>query len=95
MIYTELSSLIKREMGHKPTSHQSAAIDGLAQFCAMPSSHKLFILRGYAGTGKTTVVSALIRAMRVRRVSTVLLAPTGPCRQSAQLVCAGSGIEHS
>lgn len=77
MIYTELSLLIEREMGHRPTSDQSAAIDGLAQFCAMPSSHKLFILRGYAGTGKTTVVSALIRAMRVRRVPTVLLAPTG------------------
>ena len=38
---------------------------------------KAFILRGYAGTGKTSVISALVRAMNQLKQPTVLLAPTG------------------
>lgn len=77
MTYIELADIICRQMTFAPTADQRQTIDLLAQFCSMPSEHKVFVLRGYAGTGKTTVVSALIRAMHVLRVETVLLAPTG------------------
>ena len=77
MIYTELAERIVRCLDHQPTPDQREAITLMAQFCVLPSSHKTFILRGYAGTGKTTVVSALIRCLQQLKISTVLLAPTG------------------
>lgn len=73
----KLTGLILREMDFAPTSGQRALIGSIASFCCRPSEHKTLILKGYAGTGKTTVVSALVRTMRILRQSTVLMAPTG------------------
>lgn len=77
MLYTELERYIYSEMRFELTSDQRKAVEGLAQFCMLPSEHKVFVLKGYAGTGKTTVVSALIKALRRVNVPTMLLAPTG------------------
>ena len=49
----------------------------LAQFCCIQTETKAFILKGFAGTGKTSIVSGLIMAMKVLGQNTVLLAPTG------------------
>ncbi|MDE6145031.1 MAG: AAA family ATPase, partial [Muribaculaceae bacterium] len=50
----------------------------LARFCRTSALHEsIFLLCGYAGTGKTTLVSALVRALHQAGVATVLLAPTG------------------
>lgn len=84
----ELSALILREMGFPPTSDQRAVVDELAAFVLCASEHKVFVLKGYAGTGKTTVVSALIRAMHVLRRQTVLMAPTG---RAAKVLSSYSG----
>lgn len=51
--------------------------DMLGAFLVSPDPQKVFILRGYAGTGKTSVVSALVRALAQLRQPCVLLAPTG------------------
>lgn len=77
MIYTTLAQLIKNELPFTPTSEQNETIDAIAQFCTSPISTKVFILKGFAGTGKTSVVSALITAMRKTNNLTMLLAPTG------------------
>lgn len=73
----QLASAILREMTFEPTPDQHNAVTRLAHFCCQPSEHKAFILRGYAGTGKTTLVSALIRTLRHLNQPTILLAPTG------------------
>jgi exodeoxyribonuclease-5 len=60
-----------------PTHGQEEAIDMLSEFVCEHSDNHLFILKGYAGTGKTTLVSALVNALTACRMKSVLLAPTG------------------
>lgn len=68
---------ILSEFHFTPTSDQSILIQKLSDFLKNGNSRKLFLLKGYAGTGKTTVISALVNALRKNRIGTVLLAPTG------------------
>ena len=53
------------------------------------AEQKLFLLRGYAGTGKTSIVSALVKAMRTLEMKHILLAPTG---RAAKVIAAYSGM---
>ena len=62
---------------HDPTAGQREACSAMADFLYSPDPRSAFVLRGYAGTGKTTLVSALIKAAPAMRLNTVLLAPTG------------------
>ncbi len=65
-------------MGFPPTEQQRALIDALSRFCGDATPYNsVFLLNGYAGTGKTSVVAALVKALRAMRRPTVLLAPTG------------------
>ncbi len=69
---------IMEEFPFEPTPEQETAIRMLAEFVVNGSSAKpAFILKGYAGTGKTTVVGALVKAMSAMHGRTVLMAPTG------------------
>lgn len=62
----------------EPTPEQDTLISMLSDFVARTDVTKpAFILKGYAGTGKTTVVGALVRAMTSMHCRTVLMAPTG------------------
>ena len=49
----------------------------ISDFLLSPDDKKAFVLCGYAGTGKTTLISALVRTMELLGRKTVLLAPTG------------------
>ena len=60
-----------------PNEGQRELIGKLGTFLLDSSEGKLFILRGYAGTGKTSVVSALVRTLRSLGQKCILLAPTG------------------
>lgn len=77
MFDVELRNRIKAELPFEPTADQSGVIELLAEFCLRPIEHKVFVLKGFAGTGKTSVVGALIRAFRALKRPTMLLAPTG------------------
>ncbi|HAH59536.1 MAG TPA: ATP-dependent endonuclease, partial [Bacteroidales bacterium] len=69
-----------KELGHEPTSGQRDAIEQLAVFITRPvepRTQPAFLLRGYAGTGKTTLVSALVRVLPFAGLQSVLMAPTG------------------
>ena len=68
---------IEKELGFVPTAGQQRAIVLLSHFVTTPKPHAACILRGYAGTGKTSIVSALVRVMRKWQKTVVLLAPTG------------------
>lgn len=67
---------IKSNFPHTPTAQQEQLLQQLADFVQF-SHDTIFILRGYAGTGKTSIVSALIRAMDDLKQPVQLLAPTG------------------
>lgn len=87
---TDLTNIIINELNFKPTPNQHEAIALLAEFCCNSIEHKVFVLKGYAGTGKTSVVSALIKAMHTHKHPTILLAPTG---RAAKVLSGYSGKE--
>ncbi len=65
------------EFPYEPTICQREAISGLAHFLANPEPNALFLLQGYAGTGKTTLISSFVKALERWRFRNRLLAPTG------------------
>jgi exodeoxyribonuclease V len=70
-------SSILTHIRHEATGDQSLAAASLIEFLIDPDSTKAYILRGYAGTGKTTLIGALVSMLEERKFKTVLLAPTG------------------
>lgn len=62
---------------HFPTADQNNAIQKLERFILQPNSQEGFILLGYAGTGKTSLIGALVKSLVQVKMKSVLLAPTG------------------
>ncbi len=61
----------------EPTKNQSELIGELTDFVFMTVKKHLFVLKGYAGTGKTSIVGALVKTLPKYNFDSVLLAPTG------------------
>ena len=77
MINNYLERQIKENFPYQPTPEQENAIKLLSQFLCSPKADVAFLLRGYAGTGKTSLVGALVRTLDFLKQKVVLLAPTG------------------
>ena len=77
MINNYLERQIKENFPYQPTPEQENAIKLLSQFLCSPKADVTFLLRGYAGTGKTSLVGALVRTLDFLKQKVVLLAPTG------------------
>ena len=77
MINSFLTTKIRENFGFEPTSEQSEAISMIGDFLMSRRGMELFLLRGYAGTGKTTLVGALVKTLVSLKQSVVLMAPTG------------------
>ena len=73
----DFSNLLLEEFPYKPTFSQEKLIGSLSQFLFGKQENDLFVLKGYAGTGKTTVVSSLVNNLYAIGKKFVLLAPTG------------------
>ena len=69
--------MIKECLRFDPTEDQQRAIDCLADYVTNNDKQGVFLLKGYAGTGKTTLVSALVAVLDQLKINSVLLAPTG------------------
>lgn len=70
--------IMLEEMPFEPTDQQIQLTAALARFCsAQTPSDSVFILNGYAGTGKTSVMGALVRSLHRVGIHTILLASTG------------------
>lgn len=68
---------IKAELPFEPNEEKEGLFKALGAFLVSRDVRKAFILRGYAGTGKTSVMSALVRALAGLKQPCILLAPTG------------------
>lgn len=88
MIKTYLKEQILFNFGFKPTSDQMKAVEAFADFVLSDDSDKAFILRGYAGTGKTSLVAAFVKTMESLERACVLMAPTG---RAAKVLSSYSG----
>lgn len=74
-----VNKLLLEEFPFEPTPGQNRVIEKLANFLSESwnSRNSLFVLKGYAGTGKTTIVSSLVNVLPKIQKRSVLLAPTG------------------
>ena len=77
MLTDFIISRIKAELPFEPNAEKDGLFQALGAFIVSREVRKAFILRGYAGTGKTSVMSALVRALEGLKQPCVLLAPTG------------------
>lgn len=77
MIADELTYMIAEKLGFEPTAEQLAAMRTFAAFMTDRSDRALMIMRGSAGTGKTSVAGAMVRTMKQLGCKVVLMAPTG------------------
>ena len=77
MLSEEIAYQIGRQMGFAPTAEQEHAMRTFAEFITFRRSEAVMILRGSAGTGKTTLAGAIVRTMVSLKQKVVLLAPTG------------------
>jgi ATP-dependent exoDNAse (exonuclease V) alpha subunit len=62
---------------HTPTQEQHKLMQLLVSFLFHQQGNQIFLLRGYAGTGKTSMISAMVKLLLHQRVPVVLMAPTG------------------
>jgi exodeoxyribonuclease-5 len=76
MISEYIENLIESSLDFIPTGDQKRLLKQLSEFVANPDS-EFFLLKGYAGTGKTSIVAALVGCLKKLSISTVLMAPTG------------------
>ena len=76
-VTTAVTKLILAHFPHTPTDGQREVCVAMSHFLFDHDARSAFLLRGYAGTGKTSLVSALISVLPQLRVNCVLLAPTG------------------
>ena len=77
MINSFVTVKIRDNFGFTPTNEQSEAIEAISEFLMSRHGMELFLLRGYAGTGKTTLVGALVKTLVQLDQPVVLMAPTG------------------
>ena len=77
MIQDELVYQILQDFGFEPTQDQRNALHIFARFMTDRSENAAMILRGSAGTGKTSLAGAIVRAVNRLRIKVSLLAPTG------------------
>lgn len=77
MLNDEILKLIAQQFAFPFTPSQQQAALLLAHFVTTPKAYAACILRGYAGTGKTSLVGALVKVMHLLKRDVVLLAPTG------------------
>lgn len=77
MFEKKLSQLIINKLEVTPTQSQQNAIDEISRFLYDDNQQSLFLLKGYAGTGKTLLVSTLVQSVVQFRIKTELMAPTG------------------
>lgn len=90
MLSAHISSQIYSNFTFVPTPGQKILIEKLAAFVCNASADDILIVNGYAGTGKTSVIAALVKTLNNLKISAVLLAPTGRAAK-VMTVSSGSG----
>jgi exodeoxyribonuclease V len=84
IIYNQLC----KNLGNIPTDDQSVALKKIAGYICDNNNDVIFLMTGYAGTGKTSVISSVVKTLDMLRMRSVLLAPTG---RAAKVLSSYSG----
>ena len=90
MTASEFYSLLKEQFPYSVTIKQDVVLQQLAQFIFDKNKNGLYVLKGYAGTGKTTIIGTIVTNLWKAKKSAVLMAPTG---RAAKVISNYSGKE--
>ena len=77
MFSTHIATQIYGKICFETTSGQKKIIEKLSEYLSGDDFSRIFVLNGYAGTGKTTLIAAVVGALKEEGIKPVLLAPTG------------------
>lgn len=78
MLDSEFAQLITGNLPYTPNGQQQQVIGVLSRFCSPTApAESVFLLAGYAGTGKTSLCGALVKSLKQIGINSMLLAPTG------------------
>ncbi len=77
MIKNHLKNILTQNLPFHPTGCQQGLIDVLSEYIVSQEPNQIMLIKGYAGTGKTTMVFSLTQALASLKIRSVLLAPTG------------------
>ncbi|MDR3226225.1 MAG: AAA family ATPase [Prevotellaceae bacterium] len=77
MLKNHVFNLLCTNLKYTPTSSQTELLVKLAEFIIDKNDSRIFIVSGFAGTGKTSAISALVATLKNLQLKSVLLAPTG------------------
>jgi len=75
-------ALLEKNLGYLPTTDQSDCMRLLADFIAENTNDVIFLLTGYAGTGKTSIIASMVTTLGILRQKCVLLAPREELQRS-------------
>jgi exodeoxyribonuclease-5 len=83
-----IHNLLINNLGYPPTEDQYNVLEKLSSIIQTNSNDTILVVTGYAGTGKTSIISSLVKSLDVLRMKSVLLAPTG---RAAKVLSSYSG----
>ncbi len=89
MIKNHIKTLLQKNLPFEPTSCQSEVINGLSEYISSPVQDEIMLIKGFAGTGKTTIVNALTKCLQSMKIRPVLMAPTG---RAAKVMAGYTGL---
>jgi exodeoxyribonuclease-5 len=87
MLLTRLVDITIRNIGFEPTEGQVEAAKSLAGLAIHPNPGRCLLLKGYAGTGKTSLIAAYVKSLSEYKIPIVLLAPTGRAAKVLSSYC--------
>ena len=88
MLKNYINKELQGNLGLKATPGQELLLEKISGFISNPEPNELFLIKGYAGTGKTTIVNTLVRTLSKFERQSILLAPTG---RAAKVLSAYTG----
>ena len=77
MLYGNFLKRLSENLEYVPTGEQALLMARLAKFSFEMQGRDIFLLKGYAGTGKSSLVGAFVKTLAQFRIRSVLMAPTG------------------
>ncbi len=87
MLNTYIARQIYEKISFETTFSQKKVVEMLSDYLSEPKTEQIFVLNGYAGTGKTTLLAAVVEVLNAMQVPTVLLAPTGRAAKVLSRYC--------
>lgn len=76
-LVAQFGTEVMQQLPYEPNQEQLTLVAAMAHFLFYGGERAVFVLNGYAGTGKTSMVGGIVKALSLRGIKTVLLAPTG------------------